>query len=212
VVAHAGIDFPFIMCVLLMPLGAVLARRSREAGLLVFWIATVVGLTALSATGGGRYRSPFEPSVIALASVVLAGGWRRPTRPVLVAAVCASVLAGSLVLTQIPRVAVARANYGLFKWAGAEVGWQASAAGSAGFNLLPDRSGSLELWLSAADPEAGPAQVAIRVNGAPIAARVVEKEPVRVRLIARHPGLHFIEVMATGASGNPAPVRIEVRR
>jgi 4-amino-4-deoxy-L-arabinose transferase-like glycosyltransferase len=211
VVAHAGIDFPFIMCILLMPLGAVLAQRSREAALLFCWSATVIGLTALSATGGGRYRSPFEPTVIALASVVLAGGWRRPTRPFLVAAVCASVLAGSLVLTQIPRVAGARANYGLFGWAGAEVGWQASATGSAGFNLLPD-SGSIELWLSAADPEAGPAQVAIRVDSDPIAERVVDKEPVRVRLLARHPGLHFIEVMATGAAGDPAKVAIEVRR
>lgn len=74
VVAHAGIDLPFIASVVLAPLGAVLARRSREAGLMGFWVVLMVVLTAFSAYGGVRYRSPFEPHLIALASVVLAPG------------------------------------------------------------------------------------------------------------------------------------------
>ena len=209
--AHAGIDVPFVLCVMLAPFGAVLARRSLESALLVLWVFIVVVLTALSATGGVRYRSPFEPSVIVLASVVIAGAWRRPRLAGVLAGLAGTVVAGSLVLAQIPRVADARANYGLEGWQGAEVSWRASTRGSAGFNLLPNETGSLELTLGPQD-DGRPVQVAVIVDGYPIAERTLTSEPARIRLAPRHRGFHFIEVIATDASGRPAPIQIEVRR
>jgi 4-amino-4-deoxy-L-arabinose transferase-like glycosyltransferase len=210
--AHAGIDIPFVLCVVLAPFGAILARRRGEAALLVLWVGIVVALTALSATGGVRYRSPFEPSVIALASVVLAGAWRRPRPAGLLVGVAGTVLAGSLVLVQIPRVAGARANYGLAGWAGAEVSWRASTPGSAGFNLLPNGNGSLELQIAASGDAAGPVRASIRVDGYAITERMVTAEPSRIRLAPRHPGFHFVEVTGTDAAGKPAPLGIEVWR
>lgn len=209
--AHVGIDAPWVICVLLAPFGAVLARRSREAALLVLWVVIVLVLTALSATGGVRYRSPIEPGLIVLASVVIAGAWRRPRPAGMLGAVAGTLVAGSLVVQQIPRVAEARANYGLVGWAGPEVGWRAAAHGAAGFNLLPNATGSLEMVIDRTE-HGGPVQATIRVDGHPIAERTLTSGPERIRLAPRHQGFHFIEVTATDASGNPAPVEIEVWR
>jgi hypothetical protein len=210
--AHAGIDVPFVLCVVLAPFGAIFARHRREAALLVLWVAIVVTLTALSATGGVRYRSPFEPSVIALASIVLAGSWQRPRAAGLLIGAAGTVLAGSLVLTQIPRVAEARANYGLAGWRGAEVSWRASTEGLAGFNLLPTESGTLEMQIAAKDEAGGAVRASIRVDGYPITERMVTAEPSRIRLAPRHRGFHFVEVTGTDAAGKPAPLGIEVWR
>jgi hypothetical protein len=210
--AHAGIDFPFILCVLLAPFGAVLARRSSEAALLVLWVIIVVVLTALSATGGVRYRAPIEPSLIVLASVAIAGAWRRPGPAALLAAGAGTLVAASLVIGQIPRVAEARANYGLTGWAGAEVSWRALARGAAGFNLLPNSTGSLELVVSQPAGVSIPVQVAVRVDGYAIDQRTLGAEPERIRMAPRHPGFHFVEVTATDPAGNAAPVEIEVWR
>lgn len=211
-IAHAGIDVPFVICAMLAPFGVVLARRRREAALLALWVAIVVVLTALSATGGVRYRSPFEPSLIALAAVVLAGGWRRPPASLLVAGVGATAIVGSLVLPQVPRVAVARANYGLIGWKSAEVSWSGTAQGTAGFNLLPNAFGLLEMTLSPAGGQSTPTEVDIRVDGYPIAQRTLDAQPVTVRLAPRHRGFHFVEITATDRSGRPASTGIEVRR
>ena len=85
--------------------------------------------------------------------------------------------------------------------------------GAAGFNLLPNASGSLELQLVAAsDAAAGPVRAWIKVDGYPITERMVTTEPSRIRLAPRHRGFHFIEVTATDAAGKPAPLGIEVWR
>jgi hypothetical protein len=212
VVAHAGIDAPFVLCVMLAPFGAVLARRSREAALLVLWIVVVVVLTALSATGGVRYRSSFEPQVIALAAVVIAGAWRRPRTLGLVVGLCATAVAAALVLPQIPRVVAARANYGLEKWETAEVSWRGWTTGPAGFNLLPSAGGALELVVWPAREASGPAQITVTVDGHPMMQRELQSEPVTIRMAARHRGFHFIEVSATDAAGQPSKVGIEVTR
>lgn len=211
-VAHAGIDVPFVLCVLLAPFGVVLARRSREAALLALWIVVVVVLTALSATGGVRYRSPFEPSLIALASVVIAGAWRRPHTLGLAAGLCATAVVASLVLPQVPRVAAARANYGLERWSTAEVSWKGWTNAPAGFNLLPNTGGALELVIVPADGATGPAQVVISVDGHPMMERELRADPLAIRMVARHRGFHFVEVRATDAAGRPTRVGFEVTR
>jgi hypothetical protein len=210
-IAHAGIDLPFIASVVLAPLGVVLARRRREAAMLGFWIALMVVLTALSAYGGVRYRAPLEPHLIALASVVLAGSWRRPGRLALIAASLMAVLAANFLLGQLPRVARARANYGLRNWSATAVGrpW---ALGRLGLNVLPTGS-HLEVRLYPSEPVAPqPIHVSVRIDGHHVTDRVLQTEPVLVRFIAKHRGFHYVELNATDAAGRQARVAIDVPR
>jgi hypothetical protein len=92
------------------------------------------------------------------------------------------------------------------------VSWRASARGSAGFNLLPNSTGSLELMLAPRADASTPVHVAVRVDGYAIDQRTLSSDPARIRLTPRHPGFHFVEVTATDAAGNAAPVEIEVWR
>ena len=213
-IAHAAIDLPFVATVVLAPFGAVLARRSREAALLVAWVIIVVALSTLSTYGGVRYRSPFEPHLIALASVVLAREWRRPSRPALLTAALAAVALGSMLAVQLPRVARGRANYGLTRWTDTDVSRRASARGSFGLNVLR-RAGVLELQVSALEPVSLelPTRVSIRVNGRHVADRLlVTPEPLPVRFMQPGTGLSYVEISATDAAGKPARVAIDLPR
>jgi len=211
ITAHLGIDLPFILSVVLAPLGVVLARRRREAILLAGWIVLVVTLTALSATGGVRYRSPFEPQLIALASVVLAGGWRAPGRIPGVVALLVTLAAASIVVAQLPRVVRARANYGLVESSDADGATHVSIVGRVGLNMLP-KDGILEMQLSAADPDVmpQPAHVSFWVDGRHVADRALQDEPLRMRFVGRHLGVHYVELHAVDAAGRPARVSIDL--
>ena len=203
--AHLGIDLPFIASVILAPLGAVFARRPREAALLVFWVVLVVVLTALSATGGVRYRSPFEPHLVALAAVALAGAWRRPGRLALISALAISAVAASVLIPQVPRVARARANYGIQESADADGVMHFSVVGRAGLNVLP-KDGVIELRLSSPQP----ARVSFWIDRHPVADRTVSDEPLRVRFVGSHPGVHYVEVNAIDEAGQPVRLAIDM--
>jgi 4-amino-4-deoxy-L-arabinose transferase-like glycosyltransferase len=203
-VAHAGIDLPFIATVVLSPLGAVLARRSREAALLGLWVAITVVLTAFSAYGGVRYRAPFEPHLIALASVVLAGAWRRPRRAAWIVGTLTAGAVGYLLVVQLPRVARAKANYGLNDWGDPKSSRRPWALGQLGVNLLP-KDGFVEINLYALEPvsaEHSP-RASVRIDGHHLADLVLDTEPTRLRFLGRHQGFHYVEVSATDAAGRP---------
>jgi hypothetical protein len=89
---HLSNDFLFISCLALAPFALVLARRPADAVMLGLWVLCAVVLTGLAAHGGARYRSPIEPFLIVLASIALAGGWRRVTRPLFAAAGAGTLL------------------------------------------------------------------------------------------------------------------------
>ena len=213
-IAHAAIDLPFTASVVLAPLGAVLARRSREAALLVAWVVLVVMLSTLSTYGGVRYRSPFEPHLIALAAVVLSGGWRRPSRTALLAAGVAAVALATMLAVQFPRVARGRANYGLSGWSESGGLRRASAHGRFGINVLRVE-GVLQFKLLALEqvsPEQ-PSRVSIHVDGQRVDDRLLSTaDPQHVRFIKPGTALSYVEVNAVGASGEPARVGIEVAR
>ncbi len=80
--AHAFIDAPWLLAIVLAPLGLVLARNQPAAWLLFGWAMLNLGLTALTGFGGSRLRVPFEIHLALLASAVVAGGWPR-RRPLL---------------------------------------------------------------------------------------------------------------------------------
>lgn len=214
VIAHAAIDLPFTASVVLAPLGAVLARRSREAALLVAWGVLVVMLSTLSTYGGVRYRSPFEPHLIALAAIVLAGGWRRPSRTAMLAAGMAAVALATMLAVQLPRVARGRANYGLGEWSESGGLRSASATGRFGLNVLRV-DGVLQFRLFPMDrvSPAQPIRVSIHVDGQRVDDRILETpEPQHVRFIKPGTALSYVEISAVGAAGEPARVRIEVAR
>jgi hypothetical protein len=67
----------------------VLARQHRSSLILAMWPPLVVLMTALSAYGGPRYRGPFESVLVVYLAVVLARGWRAPSRREVLAAAAA---------------------------------------------------------------------------------------------------------------------------
>ncbi len=212
-VAHAGIDLAFAASVLLAPIGAVLARRSREAALLASWIALVVVLSALSGAGGIRYRAPFEPHLIALASVVVAGNWRRPGRTALTVAALIVLAAGSILVPQYSRVARGRANYGVTEWVLTADGRRTWTQAGLGFNVLP-RDGILQLRLYDSDGPVSPDQptrVSVRIDGRHMGDHaLVAHAPLQLRFLSRDTGHVYVEVSATDAAGKPAPIGVEV--
>ena len=212
IVAHAGIDVPFAVSVVLAPLGAVLARRSREAALLALWVALVVVLSALSGAGGIRYRAPFEPHLIALASVVLVGQWRRPGRTALIVGALTVVAAVSILVPQVSRVARGRANYGDSEWSLTTDGRRTWARAGLGFNVLP-RDGIVQLRLYDGDDPVSPDQptrVSVRIDGKDTGDHLLARAPLQLRFLSRDVGYVFVEVSATDAAGKPARIGVEV--
>jgi 4-amino-4-deoxy-L-arabinose transferase-like glycosyltransferase len=94
--ARVMTDGAFALAVVLTPFGVVLARHRLPGLVLAMWPPLVVVLTALSAYGGPRYRSPFEGVLRVYLAVVLAGQWHRPSRQEVALAALAS--AASLLL------------------------------------------------------------------------------------------------------------------
>ena len=212
-VAHTGIDLAFAASALLAPIGIVLARRTREAGLLALWIAVVVGLTALSGAGGIRYRAPFEPHLLALASVVAAGQWRRPSRTESIVAALAVVAAASILAPQLPRVAQGRASYGVADWTPTADGRRTWTQAGLGFHVMP-RDGMVRLRLYDADDPASadqPTRVSVRIDGTIMGDHaLVASAPLQLRFRSRETRHVFVEISATDGAGQPARVGIEV--
>jgi 4-amino-4-deoxy-L-arabinose transferase-like glycosyltransferase len=135
IAAHALADFLFVASLILTPFGLALARRPAFALFSAVWILLNFGLTALSGFGGPRLRAPFEPHLIVLAAVPLAGGDRRlrPSGARLAAA--ASLGLAALVLPQIPASLKAKADYGVH-WPLDPPPKRSAMTGEAGFNLM----------------------------------------------------------------------------
>jgi Dolichyl-phosphate-mannose-protein mannosyltransferase len=212
-VAHTGIDLAFAASMLLAPIGIVLARRTREAALLALWIALVVGLTALSGTGGIRYRAPFEPHLLALASVVVAGSWRRPSRTALTVAGLAVVAAATILAPQFPRVARGRASYGVAGWTPAADGRRTWSQAGLGFHVMP-RDGMVSLRLFDADGPVSadqPTRVSVKIDGTLVGDHaLVASAPLQLRFRSRDTRHVYVEISATDGAGKPARVGIEV--
>jgi 4-amino-4-deoxy-L-arabinose transferase-like glycosyltransferase len=213
-VAHAGIDLPFIASVVLAPLGAVFAKRSREAALLAVWIVLVIVLSAIGAFGGVRYRAPLEPHLIVLASVVVAAGWRRPSRAAMTVALLIAIGAGTVLAMQLPRVASARANYGVDEWNVMAQGHSNQISGDVGLNVLPT-NGMLQFRVYALDPVSPdrPVRLALSINGRRVDERlIVSAEPLEMRFLVRDAGFEYVELHATDAAGKPANLRVDIGR
>jgi 4-amino-4-deoxy-L-arabinose transferase-like glycosyltransferase len=202
--AHAGIDLPWIVAALLAPLGIVLARRTREAVFLALWPPLLVVLSVIASYAGARYRSGLEPHLIVLASAVLAGGWRRPSRVWLALALGGSIVMAALVLPQVPRSLAARAQYGIAPWDGSTPGATTTATGAAGLNILP-RGGTVRFSLVLANGGGNePVRAAVWVDRRKAADVLIGATPQEVAAQSAGPGYAYVEIEPLVPEGRPA--------
>ncbi len=165
IVAHLGVDLLFIACMALAPFGLVVARCWRVTTLLGLWIVLNITLTTLSGFGGARLRAPFEPHMIVLAGVVLAGHYERRSSGWLALSSVLALVSMVTVLPQVPRSLRARADYGV-SWTGPTRPKTTPIEGRVGFNLLPAK-GRVSFVVSLLDPAVLPTviDIEVRLNG-----------------------------------------------
>jgi hypothetical protein len=171
-----------------------------------------VGLLVAFTWSGARYRAPYEPHLMALGAVVLAGGWRRPPVPAVVAAAIASLWVAWAVGTSVPATWRARAEYGIPEWWVGEGGRKARCSGSCGFTVVPV-DGQVQLTVVPWDQPApgDPVRIRMSVEGQPAGEVVMsgtDQQPLT------HPWSKvtaFVDLeAATVGSGRPAAFRIRV--
>jgi hypothetical protein len=205
VIAHVGVDLAFVATALLAPLGVVVARRSREAVLVALWIPVVVVLSLAASYAGARYRAPFEPHIIALSSVAIAGSWRHATRRQFVAALSCTLLVAILIVPQIARSLRAWPDYGTGQKETSQAGTRFTAHGPVGFNVitLPETT-SMALVL--ADGSATDAFAAsVKVDGRPAAEVMISSTPRTVTLARKGAGMLYVEIEPRLPAGQLSP-------
>jgi hypothetical protein len=210
VAAHTFIDAPWLVAVVLAPLGVAVARNLPAAWLLAGWALLNLGLTALTGFGGSRLRCPFEVHVALLASVVVAGGWSRRGRLALGLGLAGSLAVLVLMLPQIARTASARANYGP-RWTLTGTRTTAQVSGASGANVLAS-DGGLDVTLR--NPGSAAIRVDLRVDRVAML-QDAPLEPGTTRILEWRglpPGLLFVEAEAASADGRPAPVELQIDR
>jgi hypothetical protein len=210
--AHALQDVPFGLSAVLAPFGWALARNRRAAALVGLWVVMYIGLLAAFTWSGARYRAPYEPHLMVLGAVVLAGGWRRPRWLVVALAAAASLWVAWAVQGSLPANLRARAQYGIPEWWAGEGGRKAHVYGACGFTVVPV-DGQVQLtvvpWEQPAPGD--PVRVRMRVEGRPAGEVVIDDTEQRPLAHPSRDVTTFVELQAaTVASALPARFRIRV--
>lgn len=206
---HASIDLPWVLALVLAPLGAVLARSRAAAAMLAGWALLNIALTAITGFGGSRLRGPFEIHLALLAAVALAGPWVRPQRRWLAGGVAVSVGLALLIAPQIERSARSRANYGA-RWIVAGNETRGAIAGAGGANVLA--AGTIAIIVSNPGPQA--IVVDLRIDGTHLLdGAAIQPGQHRVSIVPfGDPALAFVEVLAAGTDGRQADANVLVQR
>jgi hypothetical protein len=206
---HASIDLPWILALVLAPLGAVLARSPATAAMLGGWALLNIGLTAITGFGGSRLRGPFEIHLALLAAVVLAGPWVMPRRWRLACGAGASIALLLLIAPQIERSGRARANYGA-RWVAQGNETTGTIDGASGANVLA--AGTIAITVGNPGPQ--PIAVDLRLDGTHLMdGAAIQPGQHRVAIVPfGDPALAFVEVQATSADGRPASADVRVER
>lgn len=210
--AHACQDVPFALSAALAPFGWAFARNRRAAALVGLWVLMYVGLLVAFTWSGARYRAPYEPHLMALGAVVLAGGWRRPPVPAIVAAAIASLWVAWAVGTSVPATWRARAEYGIPEWWVGEGGRKARCSGGCGFTVVPV-DGQVQLtvvpWEQPAPGD--PVRIRMSVEGQPAREVVMSGTDQQPLTQPWSKVTAFVDLeAATVGSGRPAAFRIRV--
>jgi hypothetical protein len=207
---HAAVDLPFMVALVLAPLGAALCRRPALGGALLLGVVLYVTTLAVPGWAGFRFRAPIEPVVFLLAAVALAGGRKRPGRPVRIGSTVLAAAAVLVVAINVPSLTRARANYGVSRWhPGATEG---QFTGSAGFHAAAAGSPPRVALEVAGASDADGGELRARVGAeqwrpVPLSAgtRTVLEVPVPA------PGVYYLECDARQADGTPATVTFSLR-
>jgi hypothetical protein len=166
IASHLTVDLLLVMALTLAPFGAVLGRERRLTALLVLWILVNVAIASVGGFGGARLRTPFEPMLLMLAAVVLAGDWRlAPRRYSLAVAAAVSLLLAIVTIAQLPRSLRSWPAYGI-EWSSADT---VRIRGTGGFNVLAT-NGVVAFRVARAvlRPDSGDAHVAVALGHRPV--------------------------------------------
>jgi 4-amino-4-deoxy-L-arabinose transferase-like glycosyltransferase len=208
IVVHLGTDALLIAAAVLAWPGATLARNTRLALVFLAWAALNIAVASVGGFGGARLRAPFEPLLMILGAVVLAGDWRSRPRPVVAVGVALGVMMALVVVPQLPRSFRSWPDYGV-RWPSVlnrEVG---TIHGDAAFNV-PAYAGVAGFRVqSLAGAEA--VQVDVRAGGVTVRSVRLNREGTSITWPWPERGLAFAEVRAVDAgTTTPADVRVEV--
>jgi hypothetical protein len=206
---HLAGDSQFMVAVLLAPLGVALARRKDLASLLALWVILYAASVSVMLWAGGRWRLPIEPACLALAAVVVSGGWVRPPRGVLVLVAAATVIIGVALGSSLPDVLAARANYGVSSGPVGSKPTDLVVVGQAGVNVVVAQpSMTLVLRPDATSGQPQPVRVVIRLSGRLADELLISGDQPRRVTYAVDPGVYFVELVASAADGSAATVAI----
>jgi hypothetical protein len=208
ILVHIGTDALLIAAATLAWAGAALCRNTRLAFAFLLWAALNVAIASAAGFGGARLRVPFEPLLIVLAAVVLAGGWRARPRGVLGAAVVPGMLIAFFVVPQLPRSLRSWPDYGV-QWPSVLNRDLGNIHGHAAFNV-PAYQGLAEFRVQ---PTTGarPVQVEVRSGGVTVRSVRLNTDWRSIAWPWPRRGLAFAELHAVDAeTGAPAGVRIQI--
>jgi 4-amino-4-deoxy-L-arabinose transferase-like glycosyltransferase len=205
-IVHLGSDGTLVLAAVLGALGAALCRRPRLAILLLLWTALNIGIASVGGFGGARLRVPFEPLLVVLAAVVLAGSWRRPQPAALAAACALGLLAAAAVLPQVPRSMRSWPDYGIV-WPSIFNRPAGPFTGAVGLNV-PAFDGVATFTL--APSGSSPLQLRMRVGGVHVQTMELAPGETRtIRTIWPARGLAFVELDQVG-NVERAPIEVRV--
>lgn len=205
-------DGLFALVCVLAPLGWACARQRGAAALVGGWIVLNVALLAAFTFTGARYRTPCVPALMVLAAIVPAGGW-KVSKAGLAAGAVVSAAAAYAIGGSIPSVVAGRAEYGVRTSGEDGTTRQVSGQGELGLNVAAAAGYVAVTVLMPADLPAAdtPARLELRLGGVALETWTPAPGDRRqFRYVWTRPELAHVEVRATGPSGRPLPVVVEV--
>ncbi len=208
VLVHLGTDALLIAAAVLAWPGAVLCRNTRLALTFVLWAVLNIAVASLGGFGGARLRAPFEPLLIVLGAVVLAGGWRARPRWVITLAAAVAVLMAIVVVPQLPRSFRSWPDYGV-RWSPPLSRAVGTIQGTGGFNV-PAYDGVAKFRVEPVTSETQ-VQVDLRADGVTVRSLRLSQEDRSIGIPWPRRGLAFVELHAfDAATRTPATVRVDV--
>jgi 4-amino-4-deoxy-L-arabinose transferase-like glycosyltransferase len=212
-IAHLGVDWLLILSAVLAPLGLIFARSWRFSALIGLWIAINVFLTSLSGFGGARLRAPFEPHLMVLAGVVLAGRYESRRRGWLIAGAALSAVLAFALLPQVPGSLRARGGFGV-DWSSLSRPKTTTVNGRAGFNTGAGGGAVVfDARLANATSTRAAATLEVKLNGEPVGETRIRQKRRRLKYESSQPSSNYIELRATDRrTGKPAELVVTLRR
>lgn len=209
ILVHIGTDAVLITAVILACFGAVLCRNTRLALAFILWAAVNTAIASMSGFGGARLRTPFEPLLLVLGAVVLAGEWQSRPRAVMALSTALAVMLAAVVVPQLPRSLRSWPDYGV-QWPSVLNRDSGTIHGGGAFNVRA-HGGVASFWIEPVDPDDA-VQVDVRAGGVLVRSARLDHAAASISWPWTPQGLAFAEVRAVDAqTQTPADVRVDVR-